>query len=96
MVNRLRQEKEIQEKKESQGKLSKGGGGTDIIVDGIRTFILHHESKGQRKKEIQDALDAIQITVCFSDKHTNYTETADLLGLSNAKRLSAYQDRTQK
>jgi hypothetical protein len=97
MVNRIRQEKEIQEGKESQGKVSKGaGGGTNIIVDGIRAFIIHHESKGQRKKEIQDVLNAIKIAVCFLDKHTNYTELADLLGLSNAQWLSVYQDRTKK
>jgi hypothetical protein len=48
----------MQEGKESQGKVSKGGGGTNIIVDGITAFIIHHESKDQRKKEIQDALDA--------------------------------------
>jgi hypothetical protein len=47
MMSRIGQEKEIQEGKESQGKVSKGGGGTDIIVDGIRAFIIHHESKGQ-------------------------------------------------
>jgi hypothetical protein len=66
MVNLLRQQKkEIQEAKESQGKVSESGGGTDIIVDGIRAFIIHHESKGQRKKEFQDRPDWQNLHVTF-------------------------------
>ena len=72
----------VYEGKECKGTVSRGGGGVNIIVDGIWAFIAHHKSKGQRKKEIQDVMDAVSIAICFSDRHSNYRETADLLGLS--------------
>jgi hypothetical protein len=82
MANRVRQEKEIVEgKEEGRGQVSKCGGGSEIIVNGMRVLIFHHESKGQRRQEIQGSLDAVQIAVCFSEKHSNYKETANLLGL---------------
>ena len=51
MVNQIRQEKEIHEGKESKGLGSRGGGGANIIVDGIWAFIAHISQVQRPKKE---------------------------------------------
>ena len=64
----------------------------DRIVSGIKAFLAHHSTKGQRVKAEQDAVDAILVASTFElDYSTSKSRVASALGLNRDAISKAYE-----